>query len=315
MRYFNLRDGIPLSEEVKRMGIDILGEVPYPLSEERFDFAEKCLPFYERYYPEIVEEMLDFAKDIRIREDTVFAIFLSMYALVPSVKCSSVTLRDEENVFLGRNSDFFTSMREYNGHFEFDGFHGNSTSLFELEDGRNDKGLAIAFTSVFPHNPSPGFTSGLLLRFLLEKAEDVDGALSLLSSIPIASSQTYVLADKKGTIALVECSSEHMESVRYDEGRHFLTSTNRFKLEGMEPYSIAVDDDWNAARRERDMENLLSSVNGEWTIDDLIRTLRIAARYDDLSGHDTVWSIMEIMRNEESYLSDGNPNISPYFLL
>lgn len=315
MRYFNLRDGIPLSEEVKRMGIDILGEVPYPLTRERFDFAERCLSIYEMYYPEIVKEMLVFARDMKIKEDTVFAIFLSMYALVPSVKCSSVALRDEDNVFLGRNSDFFTSMREYNGHFEFDGLHGNSTSLFELEDGRNDKGLAIAFTSVFPHDPRPGFTSGLLLRFLLEKAEDVDGALSLLSSVPIASSQTYVLADKKGTIALVESSSEHIESVRYDEGIHFLTATNRFKLKGMEPYSIAVDDDWNAARRERNMENLLSSVNGKWTIDDLTRTLRIAARYDGFSGHDTVWSIMEDMRNGRSYLADRNPNISPYFLL
>ena len=228
MRHFDLRNGSSLADEIKRRGIDLLGEIPFPMTQDRFDFASSCLPLYERYYPQIIMEIQNLAKGLKVEERILFALFFSMYAIVPSAHCSCIAMCDDENVFLGRNSDFFINMKETNSHFIYDGYYGNSTAFLELEDGRNKAGLAVGFTSVFPHNPKPGLNSGLILRLLLEKTDSVKSAISLLESIPIASSQTYMMADKSGHIAYVECSSEHMEKVEYSSGRHCLVSTNRF---------------------------------------------------------------------------------------
>ena len=279
MRHFDLRNGSSLADEIRRKEIDLLGEIPFPLTQDRFDFALSCLPLYEKHYPGIILEIQSLAKGLEVDERILFALFFSMYAIVPTSHCSCIAVRDEENVFLGRNSDFYIPMKDLNSHFIYDDYYGNSTAFLELEDGRNKAGLAIGFTSVFPHNPKPGLNSGLILRLLLEKADSVKSAIAILESIPIASSQTYMLADKRGHIAYVECSSEHMEVMEYKEGRHYLISTNRFVLPGMRPYSIKVDDDWNAEARHESIEMVLSS-SFSWNLDTIKRSLVSASTYN-----------------------------------
>ena len=301
MRHFDLRNGSSLADEIRRRGIELLGERPFPLTQDRFDFASSCLPLYEKHYPQIIMEIQNLAKGLNIDEKILFALFFSMYAIVPSAHCSCIAMRDDENIFLGRNSDFYIHMKELNSHFIYDGYYGNSTAFLELEDGRNKAGLAIGFTSVFPHNPKPGLNSGLILRLLLEKADSVKSAIAILESIPIASSQTYMLADKSGHIAYVECSSEHMEVMEYKEGRHYLISTNRFILPRMLPCSITVDDDWNAEARHESIETVLLR-SSSWNLDTIKDSLISASTYDTATGHDTVWSILEDMNAEQSYL-------------
>ena len=312
MRHFDLcNNGSSLADEIRRRGIDLLGEIPFPLTQDRFDFASSCLPLYEKHYPEIIMEIQNLAKGLNIDEKILFALFFSMYAIVPTAHCSCIAVRDEENVFLGRNSDFYIHMKDLNSHFIYDDYYGNSTAFLELEDGRNKAGLAIGFTSVFPHNPKPGLNSGLILRLLLEKADSVKSAIAILTSIPIASSQTYMLADKSGHIAYVECSSEHMEIKEYSEGSHCLISTNRFILPGMQPYSIAVDDDWNAEARHEAIRTVLAE-HSEWNLSVMKEALVSASSYDTATGHDTVWSVIEDMNAGQGYLYEGNPSACSY---
>lgn len=311
MRHFDLRNGTSLADEIRRKGIDILGEIPFPMTQDRFDFASSCLPLYERYYPEIILEIQSLAKGLKVNEKILFALFFSMYAIIPVAHCSCIAVRNEENVFLGRNSDFFIRMKETNSHFIYNSYHGNSTAFLELEDGRNKAGLAVGFTSVFPHKPKPGLNSGLILRLLLEKADSVKRAIEILDSIPIASSQTYMLADKSGHIAYVECSSEHMEMADCKEGEYCLISTNRFILPGMQPYAVEVDDDWNAAsRHESIMESISRSAS--LNIDAIKESLISASFYDTATGHDTVWSVIEALKTAESWLCEGNPSREDY---
>lgn len=314
MRHFDLRNGSSLADEIRRRGIDLLGEIPFPLTQDRFDFALSCLPLYERYYPQIIMEIQNLAKGLKVEERILFALFFSMYAIIPAAHCSCVAVRDNENVFLGRNSDFYIHMKDLNSHFIYDGYYGNSTAFLELEDGRNKAGLAIGFTSVFPHNPKPGLNSGLILRLLLEKTDSVKSAIEILESIPIASSQTYMLADKSGHIAYVECSSEHMEVMEYKEGRRYLISTNRFILPGMLPCSITVDDDWNAEARHESIEAVLLR-SSSWSLDTIRASLISASSYDITTGHDTVWSILEDMNAEQSYLCEGNPSRDDFHMV
>ena len=311
MRHFDLHNGSSLADKIRRRGIDLLGEIPFPLTPDRFDFASSCLPLYEKHYPQIILEIQNLAKGLNIDEKILFALFFSMYAIVPVAHCSCIAVRDDENVFLGRNSDFYIHMKDLNSHFIYDDYYGNSTAFLELEDGRNKAGLAIGFTSVFPHDPKPGLNSGLILRLLLEKTDSVKSALDILTSIPIASSQTYMLADKSGHIAYVECSSEHMEIKEYSEGSHCLISTNRFILPGMQPYSIAVDDDWNAEARHEAIRTVLAE-HSEWNLSVMRKALVSASSYDTATGHDTVWSVIEDMNAGQAYLCEGNPSENSY---
>lgn len=66
MRHFDLRNGASLADEIKGRGIDILGEIPFPLTEDRFDFASSCLPLYEKHYPEIILEIQSMAKSLKV---------------------------------------------------------------------------------------------------------------------------------------------------------------------------------------------------------------------------------------------------------
>ena len=312
MRHFDLRNGVSLSDEIKGRGIDLLGEIPFPLTQDRFDFSSSCMPLYEKHYPEIISEILALSKGLKINEDILFALFFSMYAIVPASHCSCVAARDDENVFLGRNSDFYIHMKDLNSRFIHDDYYGNSTAFLELEDGRNKAGLAIGFTSVFPHDPKPGLNSGLILRLLLEKADSVGSAIKILRTLPISSSQTYMMADKDGHIAYVECSSDHMEIVEYREGRHFLISTNRFILPEMQPYHIRADDDWNASARHESIDAVLSKASS-WNFEMIKTSLISASSYDTDTGHDTVWSVIEDMKSGRSRLCEGNPSRDGYY--
>ena len=305
MRHFDLTSS-SLSEEIKRRNIDILSEIPFPFTEERISFAQSCMKHYEKHYPEAIDEILSLSKGLKIDEKLLFALFFSMYAIIPNAKCSCVAIRDENNLMLARNSDFYKSMKELNSHFTYKNYYGNSTAFIELEDGKNKDGLAIGFTSVFPQSIKSGLNSGLILRLLLEKADSCEKAISILHSIPIASSQTFIMADRAGTIAYVECSANNIKVIKHDEGRRYLLSTNRFILSGMKDNNNARLDDWNAEARHNAMEKEIrkeSFIN----LEKMKAILKSASIYPSSLDHDTVWSVIEDLKKGYSYLCEGNP--------
>ena len=174
----------------------ILENIPFPITQDRIDYALSCLPLYEKYYPEIVEEIKGLADgqqcDVRILQ----AVLFSMYSMPPACNCSCFAFANNHEVLLGRNSDFLTEIEKLNLNVIYkltDGtysFTANTTAFVEMEDGVNEQGLAVGLTSVYPIQYKPGFNAGLLLRYLLEKCKNVMEAVSCLHQLPIASAQT-----------------------------------------------------------------------------------------------------------------------------
>ena len=68
----------------------ILENIPFEITQERIDYALCCLPIYEKYYHEIVEEIQGLADgqqcDVRILQ----AVLFSMYSMPPSCNCFSM---------------------------------------------------------------------------------------------------------------------------------------------------------------------------------------------------------------------------------
>ena len=122
----------------------ILENIPFEITQERIDYALSCLPIYEKYYHEIMEEIQGLADgqqcDVRILQAALF----SMYSMPPSCNCSCFAFTTEHEILLGRNSDFLTEIERLNQNVVYkltDGvysFTGNTTAFVEIEDGVNE---------------------------------------------------------------------------------------------------------------------------------------------------------------------------------
>ena len=294
----------------------ILGNIPFAITQARIDYALSCLPFYEKYYPEILEEIQGIADgqqcDVRILQ----AVLFSMYSMPPVCNCSCFAFASGQAVFLGRNSDFLTEIEKLNLNVIYkltDGaysFTGNTTAFVEMEDGVNEHGLAVGLTSIYPVWRSPGFNAGLLLRYLLEKCKNVSEAVSCLRQLPIASAQTLTLADSSGKIVLAECNAKRIETITPSSEQPAVCATNTFHLSKMKEYNSGGIDTWFAETRYQTLISAFQEYHNldlEFAKKLLCGEYGFLCQYDRNTGKDTVWSVIYELKQHKIYRSEGNP--------
>lgn len=206
--------GYHYGSSLAKHGQFLLDHVPFPITQERKDFAHLCIPIYQEHFPEILEEIRGLAEGQHCDLNAMQAVLLSMYAIPPAYNCSCFAIANDEHILLCRNSDFLTELEKLNTNviYKFTNdsynFTGNTTAFIEVEDGINEYGLAVGLTSVYPIAIKPGFNAGMLLRFFLEKCQTTDEVICSIQQLPISSAQTITVADAKGKIAVIECNSE-----------------------------------------------------------------------------------------------------------
>lgn len=308
-------------------GRSLLEGVPFPITEERILFSRQCIPFYQEYYPEVLEEIEGIAKGQKIPSDQLLAVLLGMYCIMPENKCSCVAFKSEGHIILARNSDFLTAIEKLymNCIYKFEtsgvetsgkggltySFQGNTTAFVEMEDGVNEHGLAIGLTSVYPAVLGVGLNAGMLLRYGLERCRTVKEFTEALKVLPIASSQTFTAADRSGDIAVIECNCERISVERPDGRRGYVSAVNSFHSEKMQRYVCRDIDDWNAEERYQTIETAFRS--------DEMRDMEFAERllsgcygficqYDRSTGKDTVWSAVYDLETLEIRRCEGNPS-------
>ena len=93
-------------------GKKLLDGVPFPITEERIKFSRRCIPSYEQYFPEVLEEIEGIAAGQKIASEKLMAVLLSMYCIMPEQKCSCVAFKNENHIILARNSDFLTEIEK-----------------------------------------------------------------------------------------------------------------------------------------------------------------------------------------------------------
>ncbi len=317
----------------------LLENVPFPITDDRMDFAKRCRPVYEKWYPEILEEIRGIAEGQRAGAELFEAVLLSMYGIIPENKCSCFAFREGERVILARNSDFLTKLEKLymNCIYRFDGksyaFQGNTTAFAEMEDGVNEHGLAIGLTSVYPKELGYGLNAGMLLRCGLERCRTVEEFIRLLKTVPAASSQTFTAADRTGAAAVIECNPKRTEICRVDEDKPFVLAVNAFYLSGMRRYRVEGIDDWNAKERYETMQRAFTQREGgcmseetrsgkkqsqaagpeedgavSFAADVLGGRYGFLCQYDRRTGKDTVWSVIYDVGRGRSYRCEGNPS-------
>lgn len=295
----------------------ILENIGFPIMDERIAFSERCLPLYQQYFPEILEEINGIADGQGCSSQKLCAFLFSMYAMPPACHCSCFAVSRKGCLLFGRNSDFLTELEETNRnviyHFETNSysFTGNTTAFVQMEDGINEKGLAVGMTSVFPRTTKPGFNAGLLLRYFLEKCSSTEHALEELQRLPISSAQTITFADVSGSIAVAECDAKQISITQASDAIPHVYATNCFHSDAMEVLLSPAADDWDSERRYQTLSHTLSHKMNDFSLQDAMDLLSgrhgFLCQYDRTTGRDTVWSVIYDLSNHRIYRAEGNP--------
>ena len=158
----------------------------------------------------------------------------------------------------------------------------------------------------------PGFNSCFIVRYLLEKADDTEAAISLLMELPIASNCNILLADKNGKMVVVECTPDKKnirEAITLDNGS-IVCTVNSFTSDEYASYDNSNGDDYDSAKRYKVvmnsfidkitsnyLENTMSLLKGEYGF---------MCQYED-PNFQTVWSSIFNLKNLMIYRAEGDP--------
>lgn len=289
----------------------------FDLGPEQYAFAQTCTAEYEKYFPEVLEEIRGIADGNGVPLETLQAMLFSMYCFEFTNHCTCFAYRTDDETVLARNSDFLVSLEKLYMNCLYDlaggyAFNGNTTAFVQMEDGVNREGLAAGLTFVYPHLRAPGLNAGMLLRYLLEKCKTTGEAVAALHRLPIASAQTLTLADRDGDIAIVECNPKEIEVIRPLALEAFVVTANNFNSEKMRPYRNPTIDDWRSQERCRTARTALEQNKGCYSVpfaqDVLAGKYGFICQYDRKSNADTVWSVVYDLGRQKIWRVEGNPS-------
>ena len=181
-----------------------------------------------------------------------------------------------------------------------------------MEDGVNEKGLAVGLTSVFPSSIRPELNAGILLRFFLEKCQTTGEVLQYLSRLPISSAQTFTIADPTGEIAVAECYSKDLQVIRPTIKQPYVCAANIFHTPRLAVQNYTASDTWEAEPRYETLLHTLKEQGlrmGPQEAKDLLSGKSgFLCQYDRKTGKDTVWSVLYDLTKRQIFRAEGNPS-------
>lgn len=285
------------------------------ISDERKMFAIRCLPIYEKFYPEIIQEIKGIADGLKIDYMDIANFLFTMYSFTFENKCSCIAVSSNGKTIFGRNSDFDISIEKLcdSTYYKLDSgysFIGNTTAWTQIEDGINEFNLAAGLTFIYPIKINYGLNSGMLVRYILEKCKTTSEAIKVLKNIPIASAQTITLADEDGYIATVECNCDKVV-VLNSEKQECVFATNHFVSKEMQQYQYNGNDDIYSHKRYETIVNAFKN-NKNFSLDFMKNLLSgnmgFMCQYNRKIGMDTIWSCIYDLTDNYILRAEGNPS-------
>lgn len=162
--------------------------------------------------------------------------------------CTAFAYSKGEQVIYGRNNDLPPYLRNGSKSEIYAPLNGNkfnltTSSFINGEEGFNEHGLAVAMTFVKTslNKIQAGFNSCFVVRYLLEKADTTETAISLLKELPIASNCNILVADKSGEMVVIECTptTKRIREAIYTNKGKIICTVNSFTSEEMKPFDMA----------------------------------------------------------------------------
>jgi predicted choloylglycine hydrolase len=139
------------------------------------------------------------------------ARFLSHWSPPPIATACSLAAWPYDERVLVRNYDYPPTLCDTTAlATTWDGTRALAMSdcLWGAVDGINDHGLAVAIAFGGRTVVGQGFGIGLVVRYLLQTAYDVDDAIAILHRVPVSMAYNVALLDRAGGAAVVQVSPD-----------------------------------------------------------------------------------------------------------
>jgi predicted choloylglycine hydrolase len=285
-------------------------------SAKQMKLGRECRDLVETVFPEILEEIQGIAQSSGISYDSLSTMLLTLaLADQQPPNCTIFAVKEGDQVWMGRNYDWFYRSKEYTESYftSPEGGHrslGHSDIFVGREDGVNEKGLGVAMSGITEYF-QPGVNFWIAIRYILDKCSTVDEGVKFLQETPPHCTITVLLADPTGKMAVVETSPMRTE-VRWSE-EDFLVSTNHFnhpemvKIKMYEPpdsrirYNTVVDRLRSRTRLDYGfIKSILSDHKG-----------LVCSHRDDI-GLGTLWSTVTHLNTLRLWRAEGHPCVDPY---
>ena len=288
------------------------------LSQEQERFGKESMRLCEKYASGIMEEIKGLADGSRTPYNQMAFWLMSMYGFGDIHGCTCFCFHEGENLFLCRNSDMFPELKKTSESVLYipEGgniFLGNSTSFVQIEDGLNEHGLAVGLNFLMTKTYRPGLNTGFVIRLILENCKTTKEAIELIKSVPLCSTQNFILADKSGSLAVVEASPERT-AVR--ESDTFLVSANHFIAEKMLCQHNNPEENWYASKDRYETAFSALSHEGEKNLafaEELLSGKKgFICQYPKKLNFETLWSSIYDIKNGKVYRAEGNPYKTRY---
>lgn len=309
--------GYKWGQKLLNQGIKLDFCPTFELTKEKYDFADKCIEKYKKYFPKVLEEIRGIADGNKTPVGTLQTILFCMYCFEFDNRCTCFAFCTDKEIIFARNSDFLVNLEKLYMNCiyhltESYSFNANTTAYVEMEDGVNEHGLAVGITFIYPKLRKPGLNAGMLVRYILEKCKTTKEAVNKLHLLPIASAQTITLADKSGEIAVVECNPDNVIVIRPEQGKQFIATANNFNSDMMQKYRNPKIDDWRSDERYETACKALENSNEHYSVNFAQSILAgkygFMCQYDRRKNADTVWSVIYDLKRKQIWRVEGNPS-------
>jgi predicted choloylglycine hydrolase len=293
-------------------------------SAEKLEFGRKSEGEIKRVFPEILAEIRGFADACHATYEQATAMIFGVGAFRVSPACSIFAASDGSDVVFGRNYDFFYSFKKYTESYltcPKDAYWslGHTDIFIGREDGINEKGLAIGMTGVEGKTVKPGISFCLALRRVLDKCANVKEGVKTLTDAHVIAADNYLLADKEGSIAVVEASPDKTRVRWLGKGDTFIVCTNHFvhpEMQDMEDQAERSKSNWDSLPRYATISERLKKLGGKIDVKAAEKILSDHSGY--VCSHQnkiklgTIWSITASLKKLQIFRAEGHPCRAKY---
>lgn len=322
---------------VKRGKIFKKCNIKFPLNMDEFQMkhgieSEKVL---SKYFKEVCEEVKGITDTLEIDYYKFISWLLAMGCCMYNLEdnfpveirgCTAFAINYKNHIYYGRNNDLppylkKSSKSEIYKITNRNKFNITTSSFINGEEGINEKGLTVAMTFVGTklEDIMPGFNSVFIVRYLLEKANNVDEAKNLLLDLPVSSNCNILLADNCGDMIVIECSPKEKnirKPIKINDDLSVICTVNNFKTESMKKYEWDENDEYNTSERYNNVIKAFKNYSNKNIIEYIKEVLKgnkgFMCQYDKSLNFETVWSSIFDLDSLTIYRSEGNPRKCKY---
>jgi len=290
---------------------------------EKLTFARDCVTEVKKVFPDILDEVQGFADACHAPYEHLEALILSVGAFKPPTACSVFAASSGSDVLFGRNYDFYYRFKENSESYltsPSNGYSsvGNTDVFVGREDGVNEKGLAIGMNFVSPRTVRPGINFALLVRCILDKCATVEESVKVLTNAHHLAADNYLIADREGSIAVVEACPDRVRVRRPEKESNFMVSANHFLHSDMLPLENQKERPPDSELRYAAVYEKLQQFNGKVTVKQAQKILAnhaggVCSHIEEIQLG-TLWSVIATLKKPSIYMAEGHPCKTTYKL-